>query len=82
MITPEQLINDLQKENERLQKELDQAQKDIRDFEVLAIEWKKGYRELEIKYRAKLKESDQVIRELEEEIEELKAAKELRDWNE
>jgi hypothetical protein len=74
MISPEQLINDLQKENEMLKEELVQAQKDIKDFEVLAIEWRKGHTDLERKYKTKLMESDQVIRELEEEIDELKAS--------
>lgn len=73
MISPEQLITDLQKENIRLREELEQAQKDIRDFEILAIEWRKGHKELEIRHQIKLVESQQVIAELEEEIDELKA---------
>ena len=45
MMTPEQLIYDLQKQVLRLEQELEEANKDIRDFEKLAIEWKKGHRE-------------------------------------
>lgn len=73
MITPEQLIRDLQRENERLQKELDEANEHIKDFEKLAIEWKKGHGELNLKHRVKMKELEQIISELEDEIEELKA---------
>ena len=72
MLTPEQLISNLQSQIENLTKELEQSQKDIRDFEVLAIEWKKGYKELETKHRIQITEKDQIIKELEEEIEELK----------
>lgn len=68
MITPEQLIYDLQSQIIKLEKELDQAQTDIRDFEVLAIEWKKGHRELEAKYKVKLMEKDQIIKELENDL--------------
>ena len=50
MLTPEQLIYDLQSQIIRLEKELEQARKDIRDFEDLAIEWPgKGYSELKSK---------------------------------
>ena len=73
MITPEQLINDLQKENARLTQELEQAQKDIRDFEVLAIEWRKGHQDLKAKHHVKTTEYEQIIEELEDEIGELKA---------
>lgn len=68
MISPEQLINDLQKENARLSLELEQAQKDIRDFEVLAVEWKRGYSDLERKYRVEIANLKQTIEELEEEL--------------
>jgi uncharacterized protein (UPF0335 family) len=80
MISPESLINDLQKRIAQLETELAQAQKDIKDFEVLAVEWKKGYDELRSKNLIRLKEKDQVISELEDEIEELKAIEDLRDW--
>ena len=68
MLTPEQLISNLQDKIENLIKELEQAQQDIRDFEVLAIEWRKGYKELESKHRIQVTEKDQVIRELETEL--------------
>lgn len=64
-----------------LENELRQAQDDIKDFEVLAIEWKKGWQDLEIKYKVKLTEKDQVIKELEEEIEELKTSIRLNSRN-
>ena len=70
----ESFINDLQKENARLTQELEQAQKDIRDFEVLAIEWKKGHQDLKAKHHVKTTEYEQIIQELENEIEELRAS--------
>lgn len=68
MINPEQLIYDLQKQILSLEKELNQAQEDIKDFEKLAIEWKKGHRYLESKHRIKLMEYEQIIKELKEEL--------------
>lgn len=73
VITPEQLIYDLQSQIMRLEKELEQAQQDIKDFEVLAVEWKKGYRDLESKHRVKTRENELVMGELQDEIDELKA---------
>jgi hypothetical protein len=68
VITPEQLITDLQKENQSLKEELEQAQKDIKDFETLAIEWKKGYLENIGKLKVQLSNYEQVIEELQEEL--------------
>lgn len=67
-MTPEQLIYDLQKQVLFLEKELEQAQQDIKDFEALAVEWKKGHRELEAKHKVKLMEAEQIIRELEQDL--------------
>ncbi len=72
MLTPEQLIYDLQSQVIKLEKELEQAQKDIKDFEVLAVEWKKGYRELERKYKIESMEAEQIICELERELRDLR----------
>lgn len=68
MISPEQLITDLQKDIDRLTKELEEAQKDIRDFEFLAIEWRKGHTELERKHRIEVGNLKQTIEELEKEL--------------
>ena len=65
----EQLIYDLQSQIIRLEKELEQAQKDIKDFEVLAVEWKKGFTELNRKHQAEVTNLKQTIEELEKEIE-------------
>jgi len=73
MLTPEQLIYDLQSQITRLERELEQAQQDIKDFEVLAQEWKKGHEDLKAKHRAEVKNMGQIILEMEDEIEELKA---------
>ena len=78
MISPEQLIANLIEKIVRLEKELEEAQKDIKDFEVLAVEWKKGHGELKFKHDVKQMEKDQIIRELEDDIEELKAKIDLR----
>jgi predicted RNase H-like nuclease (RuvC/YqgF family) len=68
MISPEILINALQTENNRLKEELEQAQKDIHDFEVLAIEWKKGYSDLERAHKRQIMEYRQIIQELQDEL--------------
>jgi len=68
MSTPEQFIYDLQSQVIRLEKELNQAQQDIKDFEVLAIEWKKGYSKAAKSYEIKLEHAEQIIEELREEL--------------
>ena len=55
---------------EKLKAELEIAQKDIADFELLAVEWRKGYEKLKQKYNIE-------VSNLKQEIEELKI--ELRD---
>ena len=71
-MTPEQLISDLQKLLGELQMELTQAQADIKDFEELAIVWKKSYGDMERNYRIKLANAEQTIQQLNKELEELK----------
>ena len=73
MLTPEQLIYDLQSQIIRLEKELEQAQKDIKDFEVLAQEWKRGYAKREMDLNIKLANANQTIEELESELMTLKS---------
>ena len=68
MLTPEQLIYDLQSQVVRLEKELEQAQKDVRDFEVLAQEWKRGHADLNTKHRIEVANLKQTIEELEKEL--------------
>lgn len=72
MITPEQLIADLTKQNEKLRAELLEAQQDIKDFERAAIEWKDGYADMEKNYRVKLANAKETIGQLEGELEEAK----------
>jgi uncharacterized protein YhaN len=72
MITPEQLIYDLQKQVAKLEEELAQYQQHLLDFELAAKSWKKGYLDMEKCYKVKLVEANQTIEELREEIEELK----------
>ena len=61
MITPEQLIYNLQQENTKLQQEL------------AAKEWKKGYSDMERSYRIKLQNAEKTIEQLQEELEDLKS---------
>jgi virulence-associated protein VapD len=68
MISPEQLIADLLKQVSKLEEELTQAQQDIRDFEKMAIEWKKGYVDLERKHRIEVTNMKQVIDSMQAEI--------------
>lgn len=75
MITPEQLINDLLKQIVNLHEELTQAQQNIKDFELLALEWKRGHQDLEQKHKSKLMEYEQIVKELEEERDNLKSQK-------
>ena len=72
MITPEQLIYDLQSQVMRLERELEEAQKDIKDFEVLAIEWKKGYSDLNSRHWKEKSNLEQEIEELKKELEDIK----------
>jgi len=68
MITPEMLISQLQDRVSELTAELDRAQQDIKDFEILAIEWKKGYSELNIKHRIEIGNLKQTIEQLEQDL--------------
>jgi predicted RNase H-like nuclease (RuvC/YqgF family) len=79
MITPEQLIYELQKQVDRLTEELDQAQRDIRDFEIAAIEWRDGYEDMEKDYKRKLGNAEQVISQLEEDLKELSSTEEYKE---
>ena len=68
MITPEMLISQLQDRVSELTAELDRAQQDIKDFDILAIEWKKGYSELNIKHRIEIGNLKQTIEQLEQDL--------------
>ncbi len=72
-MTPEQLIYELQKQIIALEKELAQAQEDIKDFEVLALIWKKSYLEMESRYKIKLGNAEQVIEQLEKDLSDSKS---------
>jgi len=67
IILPEQLITELIIENEKLKFELEQAQKDIKDFEVLAIEWKLGYEKMKNSLEIQIKHLNQIIEEKDDE---------------
>ena len=69
MQSSEVLISDLQKENQQLREELEQAQTDIKDFEVLAREWRIGHDKLKMKHSIAIQEKDQIIKELQDELE-------------
>ena len=79
MITPEQLIYDLQLQITRLERELEQAQEDIKDFEVLAVEWKKGFEKLNKKHQIEVGNLEQEMEELKNELDSWKTYKDFRD---
>lgn len=76
MLTSEQFIYDLQSQIVRLEKELEQAQADIKDFEALAIEWQIGHNKLKMKHDIAIQEKDQIIKELQDDLLDFKANRE------
>lgn len=50
---------------------VEEAVQAVKDFEILALQWKKGYSDLESKSKAKITELEQVIESLREEIQDL-----------
>ena len=72
MITPEQLILNLTKENLALKAELASTQQDVLDFEKLAIEWRKGYAQTVHQLKTEIENLRQSIWELEKENQVLK----------
>ena len=68
MLTPEQLIYDLQSQVIRLEKELEQAQNDIKDFEKLAQTWRRGYDDVTRDLKRKLANAERIIEELQKEL--------------
>ncbi len=75
----EDLIRTLTEETEKLRKEVAQLLEDVKDFERLALVWKKSYQELEFNYAIQLGNKDQIIEELEGELEDLKSSLEQQD---
>lgn len=67
-MTPEQLITSLEFQVLSLKQDLEQAQQDIKDFERAAIEWRKGYSDMEKNLRVKLHHAEQTISELRSEL--------------
>lgn len=65
MITPEQLVTNLTDQVSKLEKELEEAQQDIKDFEKLAHEWKEGWEKTERDLKIKLANAQQTIEQLE-----------------
>jgi predicted RNase H-like nuclease (RuvC/YqgF family) len=78
IMSPDQLIYELRKECEKLELRLTEAHQDIKDFEEAAIEWKKGYAEMEKSYKVKLANAKQTIEQLEEELDEAKSILRLK----
>lgn len=68
MDSVEILINDLNNKIAKLERDLEQAEQDILDFEGIARTWKEGYEEEVSKLRIKIKEQELIIEELENEI--------------
>jgi len=55
-----------------LSSEVEDLTKHLRDFEVAANAWKKGYEDMEKDYKRKLANAEQTIGELEKELDEVK----------
>lgn len=69
----EWLLNEKDKEIAKLKEELEIAQKDIADFESLAIIWKKGHKDLLAKHAKELGNAHKTIEELEKELDQCKS---------
>lgn len=70
-ISPELLITQLYDENAKLKLDLAKTIDDSKDFEILAIGWKRGY-DIEVKQlKVKIKHLEQTIEELENENREI-----------
>ncbi len=65
----ENLINDKNKEIDFLNLKIKELEDHVKDFEILARVWKKGYEDMEMNYKRKLAHAEQFIEELEEELE-------------
>jgi hypothetical protein len=79
-MTPEQLIASLQDQIVKLEIALAIEQQNVKDFENIAIEWKKGYEEESKRLGIKLKEAEIVIEQLEEELRQMKDNLDARDY--
>ncbi len=66
----EWLLNEKDKEIAKLKEELEIAQKDIADFERLAIIWRRGHDDLKAKHARELGNLETTIEELEKELNE------------
>lgn len=70
MITPEQLINDLQKQIVKLQEDLAISEQNVKDFERLAQTWKKAYDEETYRLKVKCANLELINESLENELSE------------
>jgi hypothetical protein len=73
MISPEQLIADLNNAAAKLAEDLAIAEQNVKDFERLALTWQKSYKDLEAKYKRDMGNAQQTIGQLQEELDQLKA---------
>ena len=71
MITPEQLIADLQKQVTKLQEDLAVSEQNVKDFEHIAATWKKSYEEMEMNLKRKLANAEMTIKQMCEDMDDL-----------
>lgn len=72
MSEAEWLVNQQLTQIATLSSEVETLQKHLKDFEKAALNWKKGYEDMERDYRTKLANAEQIIKQLEIELDEMK----------
>lgn len=64
----ETLINDQKKEIDSLNLKIKELEAHVKDFEKIAHVWKNSYEEMDVQYKVKLANTQLVIKELQEEL--------------
>jgi len=70
IIQPEELVTNLISENEKLRLELEEAEREIKNFEQLGLEWKRGYDKLKHESDIKIMHLEQIAEDLRMELKE------------
>ncbi len=70
MSNVENLVNEQNKQIAKLTEMVKELEEHIKDFETLALQWKKSYVEMEHSYKVRLANAEQIIEELMSELNE------------